>query len=124
MFVDDEVSIARWGKDMLETLGYQVEIFTNASEALDAFTQNPDHFDVLVTDQTMPSMTGEMLAKQVIRLRPKFPIILCSGFSYTMNEKKAEAIGLQAYLTKPVLMDEMARALQAAIPRKVLRNPA
>ncbi len=124
MFVDDEVSIARWGKDMLEALGYQVEIFTNASEALDSFTQNPDRFDVLVTDQTMPSMTGEMLAKQVIRLRPSFPVILCSGFSYTMNEKKAEAMGLKAYLTKPVLMDEMARALQAAIPRKAIRNPA
>jgi CheY-like chemotaxis protein len=118
------VSIARWGKDMLEALGYQVEIFTNASEALDSFTQNPDRFDVLVTDQTMPSMTGEMLAKQVLHLRPSFPVILCSGFSYTMNEKKAEAMGLKAYLTKPVLMDEMARALQAAIPRKAIRNPA
>lgn len=124
MFVDDEASIARWGKDMLEALGYQVEIFTNASEALDAFTQNPDGFDVLVTDQTMPSMTGEMLAQQVMRLRPKFPVILCSGFSYTMNENKAEAMGLQAYLTKPVLMDDMARALQAALSQKTLHRTA
>ena len=120
MFVDDEISITRWGKDMLETLGYEVHIFTNAADALEAFKQNPDHFDVLVTDQTMPGMTGEKLAQEVMRCRPDFPVILCSGFSYMMNEEKARAMGLQAYLTKPVLMDDMARAIEAAIHKKAL----
>jgi PAS domain S-box-containing protein len=124
MFVDDEVSIARWGKDMLEALGYHVSVFTNASDALEAFKQDTDHFDVLVTDQTMPGMTGERLAQHVMSLRPNFPVILCSGFSYTMNEHKAEEIGLQAYLTKPVLMDDMARAIQAAIHQKMLHSRA
>ena len=118
MFVDDEVSITRWGKDMLEGLGYQVSAFTNASDALEAFKLTPDQFDVLVTDQTMPGMTGERLAQHVLELRPNFPVILCSGFSYTMNEKKAEAIGIHAYLNKPVLMDDMARAIQTVIPQK------
>jgi PAS domain S-box-containing protein len=123
MFVDDEVSIARWGKDMLEALGYRVIIFSNASDALDAFKEDPDQYDVMVTDQTMPGMTGEILAQQVMQFRPNFPVILCSGFSYTMNEEKAGAMGLQAYLTKPVLMDDMARAIQSAMPIKVSRGP-
>ena len=120
MFVDDEVSIARWGKDMLEALGYQVTVFTKASDALDEFKQHPNYFDVLVTDQTMPGMTGERLAQQVMSLRQNFPVILCSGFSYTMNEQKAGEMGIHAYLTKPVLMDDMARAIQAAVQQKML----
>ena len=122
MFVDDEISIARCGKDMLEALGYEVTVFTNAADAFESFKRNPDHFDVLVTDQTMPGMTGDRLAQQVKTVRPKFPVILCSGFSYTMNEQKAGIMGLQAYLTKPVLMGDMARAIQAAIQQKVLHS--
>ena len=124
MFVDDEISIARWGKDMLEALGYEVIVFTNAADAFEAFKQNPDHFDVLITDQTMPGMTGERLAQQVMNVRPKFPVILCSGFSYSMNEQKAGIMGLQAYLTKPVLMGDMARAIQAAMQNKILHSTA
>ncbi|MEX0829754.1 MAG: PAS domain S-box protein [Nitrospirales bacterium] len=124
MFVDDEISIARWGKDMLEALGYEVKVFTNAADALEAFKQNPDHFDVLVTDQTMPGMTGERLAQQVMSYRPKFPVILCSGFSYSMNEDKADTMGLQAYLTKPVLMGDMAHAIQSAMQYKILHSTA
>ncbi len=123
MFVDDELSIARWGKDTLEALGYRVHVFTNAADALEAFEKDSALYDVLVTDQTMPGMTGELLAQHVLQLRPKFPVILCSGFSYTMNETKAEAMGLEAYLTKPVLMDDMARAIQVALQKKLSRSP-
>jgi CheY-like chemotaxis protein len=119
MFVDDEVSIVHWAKDMLEELGYSVVIFTNGPEALQVFKQNPDQFDVIVTDQTMPGMTGELLARQVMSIRPGFPVILCSGFSYTMNEEKALAMGLRAYLTKPVSTVNMAQSLQAALGRVV-----
>jgi CheY-like chemotaxis protein len=104
---------------MLEELGYMVSVFTNGPEALQAFKQEPDQFDVMVTDQTMPGMTGELLARQVMRIRPGFPVILCSGFSYTMNEEKALAMGLRAYLTKPVLMGDLAQALQVALDRSV-----
>ena len=124
MFVDDEVSIARWGKDVLEALGYRVFVFTNATDALGAFKENPETYDVLVTDQTMPGMTGELLAQQVMRFRPNFPVIVCSGFSYTMDENKAWEMGLQAYLTKPVLMDDLARTIQSAIQKKKARSLA
>lgn len=119
MFVDDEVSIAKWAKDMLENMGYMVVVFTNGPEALQAFKENPDQFDVLVTDQTMPGMTGELLARQVMSIRPGFPVILCSGFSYTMNKEKALSMGLRAYLSKPVLMGDMAQALQVALTPSV-----
>jgi signal transduction histidine kinase/CheY-like chemotaxis protein len=119
MFVDDEVSIVKWAKDMLEELGYVVVVFTNALEAWEAFKQEPKRFDVIVTDQTMPGMTGELFARQIMSLRPECPVILCSGFSYTMNEEKALAMGLRAYLTKPVLMNDMAQALQSALNRSV-----
>ncbi len=122
MFVDDEVSIARWGKDVLEALGYRVFVFTNATDALGAFKEDSETYDVLVTDQTMPGMTGELLAQQVMKFRPNFPVIVCSGFSYTMNESKASEMGLQAYLTKPVLMDDLARAIQLAIQKKKARS--
>ena len=123
MFVDDELSIARWGKDTLEALGYRVHVFSNAADALEAFEKDSSQYDVLVTDQTMPGMTGELLAQHVLKLKPNFPVILCSGFSYTMNESKAQAMGLQAYLTKPVLMDDMARAIQVALQKKMSRSP-
>jgi len=90
---------------------------------LEAFKEDPDGYDVLVTDQTMPGVTGEMLAQEVMRFRPNFPMIVCSGFSYTMDEKKASAMGIQAYLTKPVLMDDMVRAIHAAIQKKGSRSP-
>ena len=119
MFVDDEVSIANWAKDMLENAGYIVVVFSNGPEALQAFKENPHQFDVLVTDQTMPGMTGELLARQVMSIRPGFPVILCSGFSYTMNKEKALSMGLRAYLSKPVLMEDMAQALQVALTPSV-----
>lgn len=119
MFVDDEVSIAKWAKDMLENMGYLVVVFTNGPEALQAFKENPDQFDVLVTDQTMPGMTGELLARQVMSIRPGFPVILCSGFSYTMNKDKALSMGFRAYLAKPVLMGDMEQALQVALTPSV-----
>ena len=119
MFVDDEVSITKWAKDMLEDMGYLVVVFTSGPEALQAFKENPDQFNVMVTDQTMPGMTGELLARQVMSIRPGFPVILCSGFSYTMNKEKAFAMGLRAYLSKPVLMGDMAQALQVALTNSV-----
>lgn len=119
MFVDDELSIVKLAKNMLEELGYLVVEFTNGPEALQAFKLEPGRFDVIVTDQTMPGITGELLACQAMSIRPGIPVILCSGFNYTMNEEKALAMGLRAYLTKPVLMGDMAQALQVALDRSV-----
>ncbi|MDR4492939.1 MAG: PAS domain S-box protein [Nitrospirales bacterium] len=119
MFVDDEVPITRWAKDMLEELGYHVVIHTNGQEAIRDFTLHFNDYDALITDQTMPGMTGEQLAQHVLNIRPEFPVILCSGFSYTMSELKAKSMGIRAYLIKPVLIADLAQTLLEALGQSI-----
>ena len=103
LFVDDEEPIARLGCMMLERLGYTVIVSTRGGEALDVFRAAPQGFDLVITDHTMPAMTGAHLAQELRRLRPDLPVILCSGFSHTMNVDRAQALGLDAFLLKPFL---------------------
>jgi len=101
---------------MLERLGYRVVAQTSPIEASEAFHANPDGFDLVITDQTMPNMTGDRLAKQLMAVKPEIPIILCSGFSEMTNEKKAKAMGIRAYVRKPLVMSDLAQTI-----RKVLQ---
>jgi CheY-like chemotaxis protein len=111
LFVDDEVALAHLGQAMLSRLGYTVVSHTSSIEALAAFQADPQGFDVLMTDQTMPQMTGEQLAREVRRLRPDLPIILCTGFSHIINADKAQALGM-TFCTKPIVLQELAVLLQ------------
>jgi CheY-like chemotaxis protein len=115
LFVDDETMIVDIVQRMLESLGYRVTARTNAMEALDVFKINPDSFDLVVTDMTMPKMTGLDLAEQIFQIRPGFPIVLCTGFDVTMNEEKIAEHGLQDIIYKPILRRNM-----ATVVRKVL----
>ncbi|MDH5575374.1 MAG: response regulator [Nitrospirota bacterium] len=108
LFVDDEETIVRLGKELLSPLGYRVEVHTNSQEALNAFRQDPQRFDLVITDQTMPGLTGEALSRELLRLRPELPIILCTGFSHIMTAEKAKALGIQAYLMKPLAIRDLA----------------
>lgn len=101
LFVDDEGTLAQLGRQMLTQLGYTVVTRTSSVEALEAFRAAPHHFDLVITDQTMPNMTGEQLAKELLHLRPDIPIILCTGFSHTLTEERARELGIQAFLLKP-----------------------
>ena len=100
---------------MLERLGYQVETRTSSIEALAAFQDHPDKYDLVMTDMTMPNMTGEILAKQLMRVRPDIPVIICTGFSYQMDQEKALAMGIRAFVMKPYVMKDVAETI-----RKVL----
>ena len=111
LFVDDEESLARMEKVTLEELGYHVIAETNALEALETFRTAPLSFDVVITDQTMPLMTGEELCKKLLEIRPDVPIILCTGFSYTINKEKAERLGIRAFLMKPLDRSQLAQQL-------------
>jgi PAS domain S-box-containing protein len=102
LFIDDEASIARLGRQRLERLGYKVEATTNPIEALDLFRLQPDKFDLVITDLTMPKMTGDKLVKEILNIRPDIPIILCTGFSEKIDEKIAKEIGAADYLEKPL----------------------
>lgn len=108
LFVDDEVTIVHLGKELLSQLGYTVEVQTNALEALALFRQDPQRFDLIITDQTMPGLTGEALSRELLRIRPELSIILCTGFSHTMTGEKAKALGIQAYLMKPLSIRDLA----------------
>jgi PAS domain S-box-containing protein len=115
LFVDDEKAMVDAIQPMIERLGYKVTSRTSSIEALKAFRANPDRFDLVITDFTMPNMTGMELAKELLKLRSDILIILCTGYSEHINEAKAKGSGIRAFLTKPVVLGEIAKTI-----RKVL----
>ena len=115
LFVDDEAPIVEAGVRILKRLGYRVEGRTNPLEALSLFSANPHRFDVVITDMTMPHMTGDRLAREVLTIRPDIPVILCTGFSHRINADSAARLGIKCYLEKPLNRLELARTLRTAI---------
>lgn len=115
LFVDDETAIARMAKKLLSQLGYSVEVTTDPFEALRIFRREPDMFDLIITDVTMPGMTGEQLALELMKVRPDIPVILSTGYSKKISEEDIAHLGIKAFTTKP-----FGRATLAAIIRKVL----
>jgi PAS domain S-box-containing protein len=112
LFVDDEESLVNIAQNMLERLGYQVKTRTSSIKALAAFQHNPDGYDLVMTDMTMPNMTGESLAKELLRIRPDIPIIICTGFSYQMDQEKALGMGISAFVMKPFVLSEVGRTIR------------
>jgi CheY-like chemotaxis protein len=108
LLVDDEIAVAEMEHRMLERLGYTVTSRVSSIEALKAFKENPSRYDLVITDQTMPQMTGAELAKQILEIRPDIPIILCTGYSKHINENNAKALGIRAFIMKPLLKIEIA----------------
>ena len=115
LFVDDEPVLAQMGKTMLERLGYTVTSCTSSSDALAAFIAAPNQFDLVITDQTMPAMTGIVLARRLLDIRPALPIILCTGFSTQVNEQGAKAIGIREFAIKP-----LSKTMISQLVKKVL----
>lgn len=118
LFVDDEQAIVDMGKQMLEALGYKVVAKTSSTEALDAFRAHPDKFDIVITDQTMPHITGEMLAKKLMRIRHDIPIILCTGYSEAITEEKAKAMGIREFVMKPIVTRDIAETIRNVLDEK------
>lgn len=112
LFVDDENSLVDIGKRILTRLGYSVEVFTSPVEALDRFRKDPCSFDLMMTDMTMPEMTGDKLIKEVLAIRPDMPVILCTGYSETVNEQNAIALGAKKYIEKPLNIQEISIAIR------------
>ncbi|MCP4723572.1 MAG: PAS domain S-box protein [bacterium] len=118
LIVDDEAAIVDYEKEMLKDLGYEVVSRTSSLEALEAFKFQPDNFDLVITDQTMPNMTGANMAKEMIKIRPDIPIILCTGFSKQIGPDNAGEFGLREFLFKPVTSRNMAEAVRRALEKK------
>ncbi|MCX5875686.1 MAG: response regulator [Deltaproteobacteria bacterium] len=117
LVVDDEEKIANLEQEVLGTLGYQVTATTSSIEAWQIFKENPENFDLIITDMSMPHMSGIELATKIIELRKDMPIILCTGYSEIINKEKAKAMGICEYLMKPVATDSLATAIRQALGR-------
>ncbi len=118
LFVDDEKIAIDAIQPMLESLGYKVTARTSSIEALEAFRNNPESFDLVITDQTMPNMTGKDLAKELMSIRPDIHIVLCTGFSEQIDENKAKEMGISAYVMKPIVIREIANTIREVLDKK------
>jgi len=112
LFVDDEKSIVSGVSQMLEALGYTVIATTNSQEAFEMFRRGPEKFDLVITDHTMPGLTGAELAKEIFSVKPGIPVILCTGFSDVINEQKAKSMGIREFFMKPVTKKKLAGVIR------------
>jgi PAS domain S-box-containing protein len=115
LIIDDEQYVADVCAAMLEHLGYKVSVMTNSVEALAHFKAHPDDFDLIVTDQTMPKMSGVELAKELLAIRAELPVVLCSGYSATVNEETAKEIGIRAFCEKPIEMRKLGSVVREVL---------
>ena len=115
LFVDDEELLVDIGERILKSLEYQVVAKKNSREALELFQKEPDAFDVVITDQTMPHMTGFELAQKLIAIRPDIPIILCTGYSETVSEEEAKAAGIKEFVLKPINVNKIAEVVRRVL---------
>jgi PAS domain S-box-containing protein len=115
LIVDDEESMVDIGRGRLERLGYQVEVRTNPIDALELFRADPDEFDLVITDMTMPRITGDKLVKDILKIRPDIPTILCTGFSERIDEEKAKEIGIRGYIQKPFDQGTLSRIVRTVL---------
>ncbi|MGB5750729.1 MAG: PAS domain S-box protein [Desulfobacterales bacterium] len=115
LFVDDEPALVKIGKQMLESLGYKVTGRTSSVEALELFKAKADSFDLVITDMTMPNMTGDELARELIHIKPEIPVILCTGYSARINQQQAAAMGIRAFVSKPVPRMDIAKTIRNII---------
>ncbi len=118
LLVDDEEALANLGKEILETLGYQVTAKTSSLDALELFRAQPDAFDLVITDMTMPSLTGNKLAEAISAIRPDTPIILSTGFFDLVNEKRARKAGIREFVMKPYEIRTLAGAVRKALEQR------
>lgn len=119
LFVDDEKSIVNMSRRMLERLGYQVETKMNPVEALELFQSKSDQFNLVITDMTMPQMTGVKLSEKLMEIRSDIPVIICTGHSSLIDETKAKSMGIAAYVMKPIIKQEIANTIQRVLANKI-----
>ncbi|MFN2355286.1 MAG: ATP-binding protein, partial [Desulfopila sp.] len=112
LLIDDEQLLLEMSKNMLERLGYTVDAQTDSRAALAVFSASPGDFDLVITDQTMPDLTGLDLAEAMLRIRPSLPIILCTGYSSRVNEEIAKKHGIRSFLYKPIVKGNIVRLMR------------
>ncbi len=124
LFVDDEPAVVNMAGSTLERLGYRVETETDAAAALELFRGAPGRFDLVVTDMTMPGMTGDLFIRELLRLRPGIPVVICTGFSERMDPDRAREIGAARYIEKPLVKGELGRVVREALDAALKKGSA
>ncbi|OPY63214.1 MAG: Blue-light-activated protein [Syntrophorhabdaceae bacterium PtaU1.Bin034] len=119
LFVDDEQDLTEVAGTMLQKLGYKVTAMTDARQALERFLENPHGFDLIITDQSMPEITGIVLAREVLKVRSDIPVILCTGYSEVVSPEKAKKTGIRDFLMKPVTKNGMAQAIRRVLAQGI-----
>jgi signal transduction histidine kinase/ActR/RegA family two-component response regulator len=115
LLIDDEEQIVSMEQRMLENLGYEVTARTDSNEALKEFSEKPQNFDLVITDMTMPHMMGDELAKKLLDIKPDIPVILCTGFNEDITEEKALSMGIQKFVMKPVIKNDLATTIRTVL---------
>lgn len=115
LLVDDEPAINSVNRKILEKLGYSVEFLSDPLLALNLFSSRPDAFDLVITDMTMPQMTGMELTHEIKSIQPEMPVIICTGYSELIDEAKAEELGYEGYLKKPVSKRKLAEMIRTVL---------
>ena len=119
LFVDDEALLAEMGRDTLTRLGYQVTITTSSLEALETFQSQPEQFDLVITDQTMPGMTGVDLARRMLQIRPDIPVILCTGYSAVISKQEVKSLGIREFAMKPLARKDLAGLIRKVLGKSI-----
>ena len=120
MLVDDEADILKTLQIFLQRRGYKIQMFNDGKSALKAFIESPQQFDLIVTDMTMPHMTGDKLSREIFKIRKDMPIILCTGYSETFSENKARKIGICKYVQKPITGSDLAALIREVLDKKII----
>jgi PAS domain S-box-containing protein len=118
LLLDDEVAIARMGSQMLASLGYSVTERTSSIEALELFRTRPNDFDLVITDMTMPNLTGDQLAVELMKIRPDIPVILCTGYSKKLSDETVRELGIKALAHKPIVMSDLSKIIRTVLDKK------
>jgi PAS domain S-box-containing protein len=122
LFIDNEKMLVDVGKQLLEALEYDVTAKNSSIDALQLFTSHPDRFDLVITDQTMPHMTGEELAAKLLVIRPDIPIIMCTGFNANITEKTANELGIRSLIMKPIIMRDIAKTIRKVLDENCIET--
>jgi len=118
LFIDDDEMLANLGTMMLSEMGYQVTMMTDSTEALKLFVANPDHFDLVITDQTMPQLTGKELIPKLKQIRPDIQTIICTGYSSKVDEAEAQKLGADAFMMKPLDLPVLLQTIRKVLEGK------
>jgi PAS domain S-box-containing protein len=118
LFVDDEPTQKGLAEDALSRYGYRVSAFLDSTVTMAHFQQNPDAYDLLITDMTMPKMTGDVLIRKIRLMRPDIPVIMCTGYSEVLDERRANELSIDAFLHKPVIITDMLKTIRAVLNKE------